>query len=271
MAKNKSQSVSEDWGCNKELPAGLRYRRALNIFGIFLVGMTAGASALQMSPANPSANSVAGAKMAVTQPALSPTLREIFHPALEQVGEAVQQVQSDRWKVSREWKSQFRSDLDSIQQDLSSQLPTLFQTADATPAAIGPQLGVLHNVDALYDVLVRVSTAANLTASKQDAALLDDALQRLESARKTAASQLLLAASQRDRELLQFQAQQAAKAEAEAASEDHVKKIVVDNQARRRSGNQGTRRSGRHKTAQHKKSTKVPPASATSGSTGASH
>ncbi len=209
--------------------------------------------------------------MAVTQPALSPTLREIFHPALEQVGEAVQQVQSDRWKVSREWKSQFRSDLDSIQQDLSSQLPTLFQTADATPAAIGPQLGVLHNVDALYDVLVRVSTAANLTASKQDAALLDDALQRLESARKTAASQLLLAASQRDRELLQFQAQQAAKAEAEAASEDHVKKIVVDNQARRRSGNQGTRRSGRHKTVQHKKSTKVPPASATSGSTGASH
>ena len=263
MAKNKSQSVSGDWGCNKELPAGLRYCRALNIFGIFLVGMTAGAYGLQMSPANPSANSVAGTKMAVTQPALSPTLREIFHPALEQVGEAVQQVQSDRWKVSREWKSQFRSDLDSIQQDLSSQLPTLFQTADATPAAIGPQLGVLHNVDALYDVLVRVSTAANLTASKQDAALLDDALQRLESARKTAASQLLLAASQRDRELLQFQAQQAAKAEAEAASEDHVKRIVVNNQ--------GTRRSGRHKTAQHKKSTKVPPASATSGGTGASH
>lgn len=139
-------------------------------------------------------------------PLAVPALNDSLRPALLQVGSALNQVRIDRWKVSRDWKSQLRSDADSIHQDLSSQLPTLFQTAQQSPAALGPQLAVMHNVDALYDVLVRVTTAASIAGAKKDAATLNDVLAGLESARKSAATQLIQAASMRDQELLQFQA-----------------------------------------------------------------
>lgn len=217
---------------------------------IFLLVSPVGAFAGQVSSANSQSN------IPATQPG-SPTLQEILRPALEQVGAAAQQVQSDRWKVSREAKSQLRSDLNSIQQDLSSQLPTLFQAAEADSAALEPQLNALHNVDALYDVLVRVSTVANLTASKQDAVLLDDALVRLQSARKTAANQLLLTASHRDRELVKLQAQAASELQGKSASGDHVKTIVVNNHA--------SHRTKHPKVAPHKKTPTVPSSSAPGG------
>ena len=79
-----------------------------------------------------------------------------------------------------------QSDADSITSDLSHQLPGLLQQAQATPTALDAQMRVMQNVDALYDVLVRLTLAADLTEKKSDAALLDNALQQLEAARKTA-------------------------------------------------------------------------------------
>lgn len=231
---------------------------------VVLVSNSTEASALQTSSANSSPNPVGTANPAALQSATMPPIRETLRPALEQVGVAARQVQSDRWKVSREAKNQLRSDLTSIQQDLSSQLPTLFQAAEADPAALGPQLSVMHNVDALYDVLVRVSTTANLTASNQDAVLLDNALVGLESARKTVANRLLLAASNRDQELVRLQTQAASEVKVKPVSGGQVKTIVVNNQA--------SHRTKRHKVIPHKKPPATPPNTAPSNTTpGGSH
>lgn len=151
-----------------------------------------------------------------------------LRPALLDVGSALNQVRMDRWKVSRDWKRRLQSDAGSIHQDLSTQLPALFQAAQQSSTALGPQLAVMHNVDALYDVLVRVTTAASLAGGKRDAAVMENALAGLESARKSAATQLMAAAAQRDRQFLQFQARTAGDPP-EATPRDSRHRVVVVN------------------------------------------
>lgn len=170
-------------------------------------------------------------------------VNETLQPALSQVELALGHVQIDHWKLSKDQKQQLSGDATSITQDLGSQLPGLFEAARQSPTALAPQLNVLHNVDALYDVLVRITTAAGLTAGKSDAAILEDALQGLESARKTAATRLLQAASLRDQQYSQLQTQ--ATATQRPASSDGAKKIIVNNQV----GGQ----TQHHKTTSHRK------------------
>ena len=200
---------------------------------VFILTPRASAAGLQSNAAAPSAQA------AMVSPAISESLR----PALEQVGQSVGQIQIDHWKVSKSWKEQLQNDADSISSDLSHQLPGLLQQAQATPTALDAQLRLMQNVDALYDVLVRLTLAAELTEKKSDAALLDSALERLEAARKTATTQLVSAAAQQDRQLTELRA----RAEAIQASEGistHGKTIVVENEVRH----------GRvHHTTHHKK------------------
>jgi hypothetical protein len=180
---------------------------------------------------------------------LSPAFSESLRPALQQVGNSVGQITIDRWKLSQSWKAQLQSDADSIQQDLSHQLPGLFDQAQASPTALDAQLRVMQNVDALYNVLVRLTMAANLTEKKTDAALLDSALQRLEAARKTATGQIIQAAALQNQQLVQLQTRIQQDAAEENASGAHGKTIVVDNDVRH-----GTR----HRTVHHRKAAPSP-------------
>ena len=162
----------------------------------------------------------------------APVPDDIYGPlrsALAQSGAALNQVQIDHWKVSREWKGQLQSDANSIQQDLTTQLPMLFQACRQSPGMLQPRLNLMHNIDALYDVLVRVTTAAGIAGGKTDTAILDNALQNLESARKTASAQLLQAASQQDRRLVELQARTQNVQGNESPAKDRSKTIVVDN------------------------------------------
>ncbi|MBA2678294.1 MAG: hypothetical protein H0U76_07875 [Ktedonobacteraceae bacterium] len=169
---------------------------------------------------------------------------ENLHAALSQVRLALDHVQIDHWKLSRDQKQQLDGDANSIEHDIQSRLPGLFDAVRQSPTALAPQLNVLHNVDALYDVLVRLSTAANLAGGKADAGILDDALQGLESARKIAAAQVLQAVSLRDQQDSQAQAQVVASQGSTAP--EGVKKIVVNNKV----GN----RTSHHKTTHSKPS-----------------
>lgn len=158
----------------------------------------------------------------------SPTFNESLRPALQQVGNSVGQININRWKLPKSWKAQLQNDANSIQQDLSHQLPVLFQQAQASPTALDAQMRLMQNVDALYDVLVRLTMAANLTEKKSDAAILSNALEQLESARKTVTGQLLREAALENRRLVQLQVRAEENTSGENVS-DHVKTIVVDN------------------------------------------
>lgn len=179
--------------------------------------------------------------------------------ALAQTGTALSQVQIDRWKVSREWKGQLRSDANSIQQDLTNQLPGLFLAVQQSPRALEPQLNLMHNVDALYDVLVRITTAAGLTGGKTDAGILGNAVQQLESARKTAAGQLLQTASQQDRKITELQTRVQNVIERESRVNTHPKTIVVENRVTHRT---------RHRQTPHRKTAPKSSPSPSNKSTG---
>ena len=195
---------------------------ALFLLQVLMLTPRASAAGLQSNAATPSA------QVETPSPAISDSLR----PALEQVGHSVSQIQIDHWKVSKSWKEQLQSDADSITGDLSHQLPGLLQQAQATPAALDAQLRVMQNVDALYDVLVRLTLAADMTEKKSDAALLDSALERLESARKAATAQLVTAAAQQHQQLSDLQARMEAMQASHPVSTTHGKTIVVDNEVR---------------------------------------
>ncbi len=202
---------------------------------------------------------VAGAAVAQSnaEPASQPqvptiplALNESLRPALEQVGSSVGRIQIDHWKLSRSWKVQLQSDADSIAQDLAHQLPALFQQAQASPEDLGAQMRLMQNVDALYDVLVRLTLAADLTEKKTDAATLDNALQQLESSRKAAAGQLLQAASSQNQQIVHLRAQLAEGHSGENVSGGGPKTIVVDN---------GVIHRTRHRTTHYRKPTSTKP------------
>jgi hypothetical protein len=202
----------------------------------------------------------ARAQNAAQTPAVGTSLSEIYQPALDQVGTALRQIDVSRWKLSRQWKAQIASDASSIQQDLSAQLPTLLQQAQASPAMIGPQLNLLRNVDALYDVMVRVTTAANISGGRADAAVLTSALQRLEQARKSAGDSLLQSAAAQDQQVIQLRSVIQAAARAEHKSIQHPTTIVVNNGE--------THRTKRRKKVSHLKPASKPSASTSATSTG---
>lgn len=178
------------------------------------------------------------------QPTLfSPAIGDSLHPALEQVGQGVGQIQIDRWKVSKSWKEQLQNDADSISSDLIHQIPGLSQQAQAAPAALDAQLRLMQNVDALYDVLVRLTMAADLTGQKSDARVLDSALEQLEAARKAATTQMVAVAAQQHQQLAELQA----RAETSLGSKNssgHRKTIVVNNE---------TGHGRAHRTIHHRK------------------
>jgi hypothetical protein len=185
----------------------------------------------------------APAPPAPTETTASP-ISDTLRPALEQVGHSVGQIQIDHWKVSKAWKEQLQSDANSISNDLSHGLPGLMQQAQANPTALDAQLQLMQNVDALYDVLVRLTLAADMNERKNDAALLDSALQQLETARKTATAQLVSAAAQQHQQLTQLQSEIAASQTSPSAAAGQGKTIVVDNEV-----HHGTV----HHTTHHKK------------------
>lgn len=159
----------------------------------------------------------------------SGTVTATLQPALENAATAIGGLDVSHWKLSRDWKAQIQQDIDSIQQDLSGNLPALLQAAQKSPAALTPQITLMHNVDAFYDVLVRVSMAADLTGSRADASALDNALAQLETARKNAAAEILATATQRD--ALMQRVEQAAQA-SRAAAAAPPKTIIVDDTGR---------------------------------------
>jgi hypothetical protein len=144
--------------------------------------------------------------------------------ATDSLRQAVSSVNTSRWKTSNEVKSVSQNDLNSIFNDLNSVLPGLLQTAQASPSSFKPAFEVYRNVNALYDVVLRVSQAASLTGAATDAAYLQNALNELSRARNSLSNALAAASEQRDTELVQLRA----KVQAQDTQAAPPKKIIVD-------------------------------------------
>ena len=166
------------------------------------VGVTSAPSQNQPAPSVPSAPST---------PA-GPKPSDLLHPALSQVSQAIVSLNISRWKAPGEVRGATQQNVDSIQRDLNGTLPGLLSTADAAPSSVSAVFPVYRNIDALYDVLLRVSETAMLAAPQNEANSITDALSKLESARSELGNSILNAATNNEAEVVRLRAsiQQAA-------------------------------------------------------------
>lgn len=139
-----------------------------------------------------------------------------LRPALANVQTAITNLNVGRWKAPNDIRATTQEDVNSMQRDLNTTLPPLLAQADAAatangPGALSPAFAVFRNLDALYDVLLRVTETAGLAGSAADASNLEDARAGLEDGRAKLGSWLLQAISAQDAQVAHLQAPAAAK------------------------------------------------------------
>ena len=130
------------------------------------------------------------------QAASAPMVRpsEVLQGPLTALQQALGGVRLEKWKMSGELKDAADGDLRSIERDFRETLPPLLATADGEPGSVAKVLPAMRNVDALYDVALRVAAMGRLTAPAAQSAALDRALEGLAAARKQMGDQLQQAA-----------------------------------------------------------------------------
>ena len=89
-------------------------------------------------------------------PALAPEPPStLVKPALDQLDQTITALRFDRWKKGS-IRDEASQDSDSISNNLHRSLPPLLLAADAAPTANSKLVPAFQNVDAVYDVLLRV-------------------------------------------------------------------------------------------------------------------
>lgn len=156
---------------------------------------------------------------------------DALRPVLNRVGESLAGLSLNRWKAPAEVRAVMQRDIDSIQRDLASTLPPLLERANTPPVAVQPLFAVYRNVDALYDVLLRVSETATLAGPQADAASVQEALTGLEAARRDLGDAVLRAADSSEQELVSLRAAVAQAAAAAPKAAPPAKTVVDDGPA----------------------------------------
>lgn len=151
-----------------------------------------------------------------TAPASNGRTGATLQPAVQLVKEALSTLNIDKWKASAAIKSDADANLNSVQRDIDQTLPGLVTAADAAPDSAAKALPVFRNVDALYDVMLRLDAAGRLAAPKDQVGALDDALSSIANARRTLGDRLQATADAQEQRMVRLQQVAARPAQAPA-------------------------------------------------------
>jgi hypothetical protein len=127
-----------------------------------------------------------------------------LQPSLDTLQKAVSGLQLDRWKKGSV-RDEAGPNVSSIQRDLQSTLPALLKEADAAPRSMSKVLPVSRNIDALYDVLLRIVDGARIAAPGDQFTQLQDAMTSLEKARHTLSDQMQETAGAQEKQIADLQ------------------------------------------------------------------
>lgn len=130
----------------------------------------------------------------------------IMQPALAMVGQTIGMLRPDKWKTSDAIREQTLANIESIHRDLETTLPQLLAAADGAPNSVSQVWPAYRNIEALYDVLLRVAEAGKLTAPGQQNAELERARAALEEGRRTLGDRLTSAALAQEQQVRSLQA-----------------------------------------------------------------
>jgi hypothetical protein len=178
--------------------------------------------------------------------------------ALGQLNQTAQQTVNDlgkvrveKWKTDDRTKDQSRSNVESLQRNLTAALPTLVQQVEANPSSLAPLVKLYRNLNAVYDVMAAVTESTGAFGSKDDFALLSSDAGNLDTVRRSIAEQLEQLAANQDAQMSRMMAQARAQQQAAAAAVATPKHIVVDD----------TDTAAKKAPAKKKAATKTPPKS----------
>jgi hypothetical protein len=149
---------------------------------------------------------VAGCSAQTEQaPAVQPP-SSLVRPALEGVGRAGSGVDLNKWKGSTAVREEVDSNLASMQKDLTTTLPALLSVADAAPGSPSASLPVLLNIDALYNVLLRVTVSSRNGAPRDQNTALEQSAVLLDSARRDLGEAITASAKAQEKRIADLQA-----------------------------------------------------------------
>ena len=141
------------------------------------------------------------------QAQVAPTASSLLSPSLNQLRQSLGNLRIDKWKAPGPVRQEASGNIGSITRDLDGTLPGLLATADAAPGTVSKNLPVFRNIDALYDVLLRVVETADLAAPENDTDSLHRALASLEDARRSLGDSIETAALSTEQQLNESRAQ----------------------------------------------------------------
>jgi len=142
--------------------------------------------------------STAAAQNTTQNAAVKPSA--LLQPALDALEQAIGALKVEKWKGGSV-RAEAGTNVSSIMRDLQSTLPPMLKEADAAPGTISKVLPVSRNIDALYDVVLRVVDSASVSAPGEQLAPLQDAMTGLGKARHALDDRILDMATAREKQI----------------------------------------------------------------------
>lgn len=173
----------------------MRVRASVIVFTAALFG--AAVTSAQQIPAT--APSQAAGSAAAPAPAKLPSA--LLQPGIDAIRSAMNGIRLDKWKAPEAVRDEADANLNSIRKDLDTTLPGLLATADGAPNSVTRVLPAYRNVEALYDVILRVAAAARVAAPSQQSGPLDQAMMSLDAARRGLGDQLQVSAAATEKQV----------------------------------------------------------------------
>ncbi|MDQ2832226.1 MAG: hypothetical protein M3Y50_00465 [Acidobacteriota bacterium] len=130
----------------------------------------------------------------------------LLNPSISSLQQALDGIRLEKWKTSNAVRGDTEANIASIRRDLESTLPPLLADADTAPSSVARVLPAYRNIEALYDVLLRVSAVAHLVAPTPQFAALDQAISSLDTSRRTLGDQIQTSSLSQDNKLRTLQA-----------------------------------------------------------------
>ena len=167
----------------------------------FLVASAAGLAG--QAPAEPAAAQTVAAPAAGVP---ANTASSILQPALLTLQQAIDSLHTDKWKAPVRLRDETDGNIRSIRRDVDTVLPPLLAESDKAPDSVVAGLPVLRNIEALYDVLLRVAIVGKTGAPAPQSAALDGAMSNLDDARRALGDRLQTVAAEKEKQVRDLQA-----------------------------------------------------------------
>ena len=171
----------------------------MNALRVVLFGFIGIAGAGAQMPAS------APTGQAGTQDAGRARVYDLLQPSATTLLPLLDTLRVDKWKTSGQVKDAATNNIGSVRRDLQETLPPLLRDADAAPNSVTALLAVSRNVDALYDVVLRVADTAQIAAPEAQSADLSQALSALLVARRSVGDMLRKAVSAQEQKVTDLQ------------------------------------------------------------------